>query len=84
MNDKDKINCIKSIMFKLMFGKVHQISNAEDAYVEHEIRLTEDEYRVAYGVFNTVIQLLNADANIECNLLNDFEYITTQKKKTRD
>lgn len=84
MNDKDKINCIKSIMFKLMFGKVHQISNAEDAYVEHEIRLTEDEYRVAYGIFNTVIQLLNADANIECNLLNDFEYITTQKKKTRD
>lgn len=84
MNDKDKINCIKSIMFKLMFDKRIQISNAEDAYVEHEIRLTEDEYRVAYGVFNTVIQLLNADANIECNLLNDFEYITTQKKKTRD
>lgn len=84
MIDKDKINCIKSIMFKLMFDKRIQISNAEDAYVEHEIRLTEDEYRVAYGVFNTVIQLLNADANIECNMLNDFEYITTQKKKTRD
>ena len=87
MNDKDKINCIKSIMFKLMFGKVHQISNAEDAHIEHELRLTEDEYRVAYGVFNTVIQLLNADVNIECNMLKDFEYIATQNwhesKKTR-
>lgn len=84
MNDKYKIKCIKSIMFKLMFGKVHQISNAEDAYIEHEIRLTEDEYRVAYGIFNTVIQLLNADENIECNMLKDFEYIATHKKKMRD
>ena len=89
MNDKDKINCIKSIMFKLMFGKVHvhQNSNTEDVYIEHEIRLTEDEYRVAYGVFNTVIQILNADVNIECNMLKDFEYIATQNwhepKKTR-
>lgn len=87
MNDKDKINCIKSIMFKLMFGKVHQISNAEDAYIEHEIRLTEDEYQVAYGIFNTAIQLLRASTNIECNMLNDFEYIATQNwhepKKTR-
>lgn len=80
MNDKDKINCIKSIMFKIMFDKRIQISNAEDAYVEHEIRLTEDEYRVAYGIFNTIIQLL-ADVNIECNMLKDFEYIA--KKKTR-
>ncbi len=83
MNDKAKINCIKSIMFKLMFGKVYQIGNA----IEHEIRLTEDEYRVAYGVFNTVIQLLNADKNIECNMLKNFEYIATQNlhkpKKTR-
>ena len=66
-------------MFKLMFGKVHQISNAEDAYIEHEIRLTEDEYRVAYGIFNTIIQLLNADENIECNMLKDFEYISKEK-----
>lgn len=86
-NKKETINCIKSIMFKLMFGKAHQISNTEDAYVEHEIRLTEDEYRVAYGIFNTVIQLLNADVNIECNMLKDFEYIATQNwyepEKTR-
>ena len=81
MNDKDKINCIKSIMFKLMFDKRIQISNAEDAYIEHEIRLTEDEYKVAYGVFNTVIHLLSTYANIECNMLKDFEYIA--KKKTR-
>ena len=88
MNDKDKIiNCIKSIMFKLVFGKVYQISNSEDAYIEHELRLTEDEYRVAYGIFNTVIQILNADVNIECNMLKDFEYIARQNwyesKKTR-
>ena len=79
MINKNTINCIKSIMFKLMFCKVHQISNAEDAYIEHEIRLTEDEYRVAYGLFNTAIQLLNADANIECNMLNDFEYIAKER-----
>ena len=84
---KDNINCIKSIMFKLMFGKVHQISNSEDAYIEHEIRLTEDEYKVAYGVFNTVIHFLSTYANVECNMLNDFEYIARQNwhesKKTR-
>ena len=81
MIDKDTIKHIKSIMFKLMFGKVHvhQNSNAEDVYIEHELRLTEDEYKVAYGVFNTVIHLLSTYANIECNMLKDFEYIAKEK-----
>lgn len=74
-------------MFKLMFDKRIQISNDEDAYIEHEIRLTEDEYKVAYGCFNTIIQFLHANANIECNMLKDFEYIAKEKwnkeRKTR-
>ena len=87
MNDKDTIKHIKSIMFKIMFSPVHQFGNDEDACIEHEIRLTEDEYRVAYGCFNTIIQFLHANGNIECNMLKDFEYIATQNrhepKKTR-
>ena len=54
-----------------MSNKIHQSSNAEDAYIEHEIRLTEDEYRVAYEVFNAAIQLLNADANADRRDRND-------------
>lgn len=76
MNDKDTINCIKRIMFKLMFGKVHQISNAEDAYIEHEIRLTQDEYRIAYSCFTMILQLLQPNTNI--NLINDFEKIAKE------
>ncbi len=78
MNDKDKINCIKSIMFKLVFGKVHQISNADDAYIEHEIRLTQDEYRVAYSCFGMILQLLQPNTNMELNLLKDFEHIAKE------
>lgn len=63
-------------MFKLMFGKVHQIGNAEDAYIEHEIRLTQDETRVAYSCFIMILQLLQPNTNI--NVINDFEKIAKE------
>lgn len=77
MNNKDTIKHIKSIMFKLMFDKRIQISNAEDAYIEHEIRLTQDEYRVAYSCFTMILQLFQPNTNI--NLINDFEKIAKEK-----
>lgn len=76
MNDKNTINCIKSILFKIMFDTRIQISNAEDAYIEHEIRLTQDEYRIAYSCFTMILQLLQPNTNI--NLINDFEKIAKE------
>lgn len=76
MNDKNTINCIKSILFKIMFDTRIQISNAEDAYIEHEIRLTQDEYRIAYSCFIMILQLLQPNTNI--NLINDFEKIAKE------
>lgn len=76
---KETINCIKNIMFKIMFCKVHQIGNDEDAYIEYEIRLTQDEYRIAYSCFTMILQLLQPNTNI--NLINDFEKIAKEKRK---
>lgn len=40
MNDKD---IIEHILYKLMFAKPHQISNADDAYIEYEVRFSNEE-----------------------------------------
>ena len=75
MNDK---NIIEHILYNLMFAKPHQISNAEDAYIEYEVRMSKEELNVVRCCLYDVLKFLYYHGSVEEKLTKRFESIAKQ------